>query len=92
MHALQSIETHYVGPTNTRGARIIAASASGIRSSIPYPHELSGVEGHLQAALKLCAKLSWTGTLVGAGTKRGYVFSFLNGGEFAVTKEVLAAL
>jgi len=37
---MKAIETKYVGPTDTRGAQIIASDMDGVS----YPHELSGEE------------------------------------------------
>jgi hypothetical protein len=72
----QAIVTKYHGPTNTRGARISASTASGIRVSIPYPHELNTDDAHRAAADALCAKLGWTGTLIEGGMKQGNVYVF----------------
>ena len=72
---MQAIETKYLPATNTRGSRIKATSASGISVTVPYPHELSGMACHWEAARALVAKLGWTGAAyVGGGTKGGYVF------------------
>lgn len=50
------IRTRYLGPTNTRGARIKAWSGS--RSvTIPYPYELSTEDAHAEAASWLHDKL-----------------------------------
>lgn len=73
----QAIETHYVGPTNMRGARIIARSGSGRhRLTLPYPHELSGMACHEAAATALATKLGWLDgrKLVGGETVKGYCF------------------
>ena len=74
---MQAITTKYHGPSNTRGSRISATSASGIRIYIPYPHELSGEEVHRKAAERLCEKLQWKGKLACGGTKEGYAFVFV---------------
>lgn len=75
---MKAIETHYVGPTDFKGARIVANDGDGNRVSISYPHELSGEEVHRAAAVALCDKMGWAGadTLIGGATKRGYVFVF----------------
>lgn len=77
----QSIATHYVGPTNTKGARIIATTTSGIRHIIGYPYDLSDELGHRKAAEELAAKLNWTGKLIAGGMKRGYAFVLCDGAE-----------
>jgi hypothetical protein len=75
---MKAIETRYVGPTNTKGSRIIASDSDGNRVSISYPHELSGEACHRAAADRLCEKMGWTGRRAGGATKRGYVFVFLD--------------
>lgn len=74
---MQAIETKYVGPTNTRGARIIATTGSGHHKlTIPYPHELSGEACHEAAAVELATKLGWLDgrKLVSGETRAGYCF------------------
>ncbi len=83
---MQAIVTKYLGPTNTRGSRIVARCDAG-SVSFPYPHELSGEECHAAAALALCRKLGWTRTnnykgrlVCGSAPQKGsphaYVFVF----------------
>ena len=74
---MKAIETRYVGPTNTRGARIIARDSDNNRVTISYPHELSGEAVHRKAAEALRDKMGWTGELISGGTKRGYCFVFV---------------
>jgi hypothetical protein len=75
---VKAITTKYHGPTETRGARVVASDEDGNRVSIPYQYELSGKDVHRKAAVALCDKMHWTGadTLVGGGIKHGYVFVF----------------
>ncbi len=69
-----AIETKYLGPTNTRGSRIVA-TCNGNRITISYPYELSGVDVHKAAAIALSEKMGWsTDNLVSGETKTGYVF------------------
>ncbi len=50
------IRTRYLGPTDTKGARIKAWEGS--RSvTIPYPYELSTEDAHAEAAAKLHDKM-----------------------------------
>lgn len=76
---MQAIETKYIGPTNTKGARIKASCEAGT-ITIPYPHDAPfGVEGaHLVAARALCQKLEWSPEHLACGGipshKSGYVF------------------
>jgi hypothetical protein len=55
---MQAIQTKYLSPTNTRGARIKATCAAG-SITISYPHELSGQAVHRKAAEALVSKLQW---------------------------------
>jgi len=67
----QAITTKYLGPTATKGSRIVASCAAG-RVTIPFPYEAGGnAESH---AMALLAKLDWGGTWAQGGQKWGYVF------------------
>lgn len=46
------IRTKYLGPTDTRGARIRATDGQW-RITMPYPHELNVEDAHAAAAAKL---------------------------------------
>jgi hypothetical protein len=77
---MQAIQTRYLGPTNTRGARIKAWAAAG-SITISYPYELSGQACHRSAAEELVKKLDWIhsnyGDLLGGQLESGdYVFVF----------------
>lgn len=70
-----AIVTKYLGPTNTKGGRIKATTDNGRYSvTIDYPHESR--YPHADAALALCWKMGWTGTLIEGGTADGSVFVF----------------
>ena len=75
---MQAIQTRYLSPTNSRGARIKAWAAAG-SITIPYPHELSGQACHRKAAEALAAKCQWDtpfyGQLLGGQLENGdYAF------------------
>ena len=70
---MQAIQTRYLAPTNTRGARIKAWAQAG-SITIPYPHELSGQAVHRAAALALDEKYGW---------KRQYLGGQLPNGDYA---------
>ena len=72
--AWQAIETRYVGPTNFRGARIVATSECGFRSVYDWDHELDQFANHREAARRFAAEHEWFGDWVGGATKRGYCF------------------
>lgn len=71
---MQSIETRYYGPGNVRGARIRAKASGGFTLWIDY--EPASQNPHRDAAVALCKKLGWHGTLCEGGIKRGSVFVF----------------
>jgi len=58
-YALQAIQTKFFGATDYRGSRVIA-SASKVRKSFPYDHNLSEYENHHNAALTLAESFQWT--------------------------------
>lgn len=73
----QAIITKYLGPTDTKGARIKATCYSG-SIAIDYPYHLDTDRAHRAAAKALCKKLDWTGTLIGGSLpdESGYAFVF----------------
>jgi hypothetical protein len=76
---MQAIITKYLGATDTKGSRIKATCDAG-SISIPYPHELSGEEVHVKAAMALVRKLGWDKDAYGdwacggLPNQAGYVF------------------
>jgi hypothetical protein len=62
---MQAIETKFLGPTNTKGARIKASARAG---SVTVPYEYQGVdEEHDQALRALVTKLEWWGVWARGG-------------------------
>ena len=78
----QAIITKYVGPTNHKGARVIARTGSGVKITVSWDHALDVPENHLAAARALAEKLNWDGVWVGGGTADGYAFVSTRGHEF----------
>lgn len=72
----QSIITRYHGPTNHRGSRVSAVSASGHRVNLHWDDALNTDGNHAAAALTLARKLGWSGDWHGGalGTGDGYCF------------------
>lgn len=62
----QAIETHYIGPTNFRGARILARAAAG-KIVVPWDGKLGIEQNHAVAAKALCDKMGWSGKYVAGG-------------------------
>lgn len=74
MNINQSIETHYVGPTNHRGSRIIATAPGGHKLTHERDCALNSDANHYAAAEALRAKLDWPSIKAGGFTVKGYVF------------------
>lgn len=70
----QGIEVKYLGPTNTRGSRWKASTASGISKVSNQDYALSPEDNATQAARALALQLGWDGIWYGGTTSRGYVF------------------
>ena len=74
MNINQSIETHYVGPTNHRGSRIIATTPGGHKLTHAWNYEFNIEANHYAAAEALRAKLDWSSIKAGGSTVKGYAF------------------
>lgn len=72
------IQTRYLGPSNTRGGRIVADAGMKRRVTVKYDHSLSQYGAHAKAAKALCDKFEWRGDMTAGGTETGYVFVFHN--------------
>lgn len=75
---MQTITTKFIGPSNTRGARVKATTASGMSHVVPYDYEM-GNKSYAVAALALARKLGWSGSLIEGDTRDGKVFVFSTG-------------
>lgn len=81
-----AIHTKYLGPTNSRGARIKAYTAGwgdrkGFEATISYPYSCDGYQAHFEAVKALVAKngLDWNLSNMRYGDSadgRGYSFCF----------------
>lgn len=73
----QAIVTKYLGPTNTRPARVKATAQAG-SVTVSWDHAFSVDGNHGTAARALCTKFGWRGRLCGGGMPDGtgncYVF------------------
>jgi hypothetical protein len=70
----QAIETYYIGPSNVRGSRIKAKTASGISLTLSYDSALSIGENHAAACKALVDRLNWGGRWISGGTDKGQAF------------------
>ena len=73
----QAIETRYLGPTNTKGARIKAIAWAG-SIIVPYDHALNYEDAHKAAADALIAKMGWAGKFAQGGNVKGDGYYFVN--------------
>lgn len=71
-----AILTKFHGPTNYRGSRVTAKTTAGHRVTLSWDHALDVADNHRAAAVALCTKMNWDGTLVEGGTDIGYVYTF----------------
>ena len=77
MYALQAITTKYLAPTNSRGARVKATSASGdIITSWDY--SVSPCDNHHAAACMLAGQNDWTDD---TGKVKAHAFGALPDGQ-----------
>jgi hypothetical protein len=75
MSRYQAIRTYYYPPTNHRGAKCKAVSASGLYLTTPWDENKTIEDNHISAARALACKYSWNGSYVMGGLdKRGFVF------------------
>lgn len=75
MFIVQAIVTKYLGPTNSRGARIKATAAAGSQT-VYYDHSLNIEANHARSAKQLAMKFGWTGSYYQGGMPgdSGYCF------------------
>lgn len=50
------VRTRYLGPTNSRGARVKATTASGLAVTVSWDHALNSTENHEAAFRAMLAK------------------------------------
>jgi hypothetical protein len=73
---MKAITTRFLGPTDTKGARIIASDCD--RNKVTIPYDYNGEESYRDAAIALCVELGWEGTLVGGHLDNGMVWVFVD--------------
>lgn len=79
---MNSITVKWLAPTNTKGARVVALTASGIRLTFNWDYSISGDENSDNAAKALATKLGWNkGTRIllvrGYHSSHEYVYTVL---------------
>lgn len=78
MEPCRIIVTKYLGPTNTRGSRIVA-SVPSTRLTVSWDYRLNIEENHAAAATALARKLDWLDPTHGGNLpdhRRAYVVPF----------------
>lgn len=87
-----AITTRYLGPTDTKGARIVAETPNGHRLVRSFFYAHSATSAHAAVACELARSLNWNpDTLIEGETKTGHVFVFANSQKWDVaTGEALA--
>lgn len=72
-----AVQTKFLGPTNTKGARVSVSAMGGGRKRIyvHWDHALNSDENHQAAALEYLKQMGWADRKwVGGGTETGYVY------------------
>ena len=70
----QAIQTKFLGPTNTRGARVKAIADAG-SITVSWDHRLNIQDNHRAAAVALARKFGWGDDWTGGGLPgSGYAF------------------
>jgi hypothetical protein len=72
---MQAITTKFLGPTNSRGARVKVTAERG-SITVSWDHALGAPENHRAAALEALKRWEWSGRWVGGGLPdtTGYAF------------------
>lgn len=72
---MKCIQTRYISPSNTRGARITAHDSDGNRVTVPYPHDAR--DPHEVAVRALCARMDWHGQLLAGASADGKGYTYV---------------
>jgi hypothetical protein len=78
---MKAIITKFHGPTDTKGSRYSASDEDGNRATVHADHALNPEQNHDAAALALCRKMKWSGTLVRGDLGTGYVYVWADARE-----------
>lgn len=82
---MKTITTTYIGPTNTKGARIKVTD--GDLTLYAY-YDPASSNPHRTAMLEFCKKHNWSGTFQQAHLQKGYAFIFLSKADTFTVKTV----
>lgn len=75
---MKAISVKYQPATNFRPSRLTASDLDGNNITVPYDDSTTSVmDAYAIAAMALCKKMGWTGTLAGGELKNSFVFVFV---------------
>lgn len=77
-YIVQAITTKFIGPSNTKGARIKAKAAAG-SITVDYDHALGIEANHAAAAKALVERYGWRGVWFQGGMPDDCGFVFVSG-------------
>ena len=75
---MKAIQTKYLRATNCRGSRIVASDEDGNKIIMPWNSAYNTFNNHQIAAVKLCKKMGWPGTLQTGGIGNTYMHCFID--------------
>lgn len=67
---------HYITTKRGSSSRYVTARADGASTRLGWSFALDKEDNHLNAAVALCEKLGWSGTMVAADIDGGFIFTF----------------
>lgn len=75
---MTAIKTKFLPPTNNRPSRVKADAGCGRTAIVACHDPNTDMDSYTHAALAVCKKFEWTGTLIRGGWEDGsYIFVFL---------------
>lgn len=74
---MKAIETKFIPATNVKGSRVKATEPDGKSVTLSWEHGLNSMQNHQAAAVALCRKMKWGGTLATGELKSSYVHVFV---------------
>lgn len=75
---MKAIVTKFHGPSNVKGSRYSATDEDGNRVIVGADHSVHYESNHDAAALALCKKMGWRGTLQRGHVSTGYVYVWIS--------------
>lgn len=89
---MKAIQTRYLPATNFKGSRVTATAEGGDKPwRVTVSYDGDHDEAHKRAAEALCAKMGWTGDLIGGGLPNGDMAWVFVPGSWKVDRDTQAA-